>query len=271
MFHKLDLHPLALEGILSNQSHARSKADYYLQHLFIRILCHTVQNDDIRVLDAHVNEQPRSASPVPMTPEDEREKELDDQVTIFGGSAPVSRFSTLGAKLGGILNHRSTGRSVDVEGAQLSRSRDTMSTNMRRRSTVSLLIALFLDVPRLICIPRLLSGAHSGRRKSMLEHSGRVNVSTSKLHQYTFACSVMVCTLIFFMVGAKYCAGTVISIHSTPDLLFTGPIASRLRQRDTGLRATADPSLLVQSLLDLSMRRSCFFVTMFTFPNSLQN
>ena len=39
------------------------------------------------------------------------------------------------------------------------------------------------------------------------------------------------------------------AIDST--LNFTSPITERLRQRDTGLRSTADPSLLVQSLLDL--------------------
>ena len=33
---------------------------------------------------------------------------------------------------------------------------------------------------------------------------------------------------------------------------FTAPITDRLRRRDTGLRMTADASLLVQSLLDLS-------------------
>jgi hypothetical protein len=40
-------------------------------------------------------------------------------------------------------------------------------------------------------------------------------------------------------------------MHSTPDLELTQPITRRLRQRDTGLRTSADPSLLVQSLLDL--------------------
>lgn len=47
-------------------------------------------------------------------------------------------------------------------------------------------------------------------------------------------------------------AGTVISVSASTDVSFTGPISARLHQRDTGLRATADPSLLVQSLLDLS-------------------
>ncbi|KAJ7056655.1 magnesium transporter [Mycena amicta] len=45
--------------------------------------------------------------------------------------------------------------------------------------------------------------------------------------------------------------GIVISMHSTPSLELTQPITRRLRQRDTGLRTSADPSLLVQSLLDL--------------------
>ena len=45
--------------------------------------------------------------------------------------------------------------------------------------------------------------------------------------------------------------GVVISVHPTPDLLFTAPIAGRLRQRDNTLRASAGPSMLVHGLLDL--------------------
>jgi hypothetical protein len=54
------------------------------------------------------------------------------------------------------------------------------------------------------------------------------------------------------MLLTNYVAGTVISMHPTPNLEFTSPITSRLRQRDTGLRTSADASLLLQSLLDLS-------------------
>ena len=59
-----------------------------------------------------------------------------------------------------------------------------------------------------------------------------------------------------------YCVhrlGTVISINRTPENDFTQPIMARLRQRDTGLRVTADPSLLVQSLLDLS-KLICIYI-----------
>jgi len=45
--------------------------------------------------------------------------------------------------------------------------------------------------------------------------------------------------------------GTVISISPTSDLNFTAPITQRLRQADTGLRMSADPSLLVHALLDV--------------------
>lgn len=45
--------------------------------------------------------------------------------------------------------------------------------------------------------------------------------------------------------------GTVISFNSKPDLDLTGSIATRIRQQDSTLRTTADPSLLVESLLDL--------------------
>ena len=47
-------------------------------------------------------------------------------------------------------------------------------------------------------------------------------------------------------------SGTVISFNATPNLDLTEPIASRIRHAGTSLRRTADPSLLVQGLLDLS-------------------
>jgi hypothetical protein len=44
---ELDLHALALEDVLHEQGHNHSKADYYHEHLFIRILSHTLmQNSD---------------------------------------------------------------------------------------------------------------------------------------------------------------------------------------------------------------------------------
>ena len=40
------IHPLALEDVLHQRPQARSKADYYLKHLFIRILVHQLSPDE---------------------------------------------------------------------------------------------------------------------------------------------------------------------------------------------------------------------------------
>jgi hypothetical protein len=46
--------------------------------------------------------------------------------------------------------------------------------------------------------------------------------------------------------------GTVISIHPTPNLQFTEPVAERMQQHDSVLRTSEDPAILVEALLDLS-------------------
>ena len=62
-------------------------------------------------------------------------------------------------------------------------------------------------------------------------------------------------TLLFatvcFRPETATCTGTVISITGSTDISFMDPITQRLKMRDSVLRATADPSLLLQSLLDL--------------------
>ena len=54
--------------------------------------------------------------------------------------------------------------------------------------------------------------------------------------------------------------GTVVSLQSSYDSDLTHPISQRLRSRDTVLTKTADPSLLVHALLDLSMRLTFFYL-----------
>ncbi|KAJ6529711.1 hypothetical protein B0H19DRAFT_1193119 [Mycena capillaripes] len=45
-----DLHPLALEDVFHAHTTARSKADYYPQHLFLRVLCHELVEDAVQTL-----------------------------------------------------------------------------------------------------------------------------------------------------------------------------------------------------------------------------
>jgi hypothetical protein len=86
-----------------------------------------------------------------------------------------------------------------------------------------------------------------------LKKGERVNVKISALHIFLLRDGKYLSTPGLFtgFNWSNSSAGTVISIHPTPDLEYTSPITNRLRHRDTGLRATADPSLLVESLLDL--------------------
>ena len=57
---------------------------------------------------------------------------------------------------------------------------------------------------------------------------------------------------IFRPLNAMIFAGTVLSLQSSFDSDLTHPISQRLRSRDTVLAKSADPSLLVHALLDLS-------------------
>ncbi|KAH8094648.1 hypothetical protein BXZ70DRAFT_946975 [Cristinia sonorae] len=224
---KYDMHPLALEDVLHQRGHARSKADYYQKHLFLRILCHTLSHDEVDGADS-VTHLPRSASPEPLEDDADSEDEtwkskgqaavfgMDDEKTVYG-SASGSKFSS--------------GRS------------GTMRNTMRRKFGAGL-----PDVESHGLGPQSarfaqfdLNGVDKKGRKDArniriireLKKGERVNVKIQPM-------------CIFL-----YRDGTVISMHPDSRLTFTSPISERLRQRDTGLRATADPSLLVQSLIDL--------------------
>lgn len=65
LFFDVDLHPLALEDILHHPNRVRSKADYYPQHLFLRIISHTLAKEEDQS-KTYVHDIPRSESPEPM-------------------------------------------------------------------------------------------------------------------------------------------------------------------------------------------------------------
>ena len=60
-----DLHPLALEDVLSHHNHLRSKADYYQNHLFLRVISHTLTQAGSSP-DQLMEHLPRSESPEPV-------------------------------------------------------------------------------------------------------------------------------------------------------------------------------------------------------------
>ncbi|KZT27495.1 hypothetical protein NEOLEDRAFT_1130461 [Neolentinus lepideus HHB14362 ss-1] len=216
---KFNLHPLALEDVLHQRGHARSKADYYMQHLFLRILSHSLAADEEPASPSYTD-FPRSASPVAMEPSDhqlrdsERSTESSDDLTIYGSSSAMnSKFSTRRSK------------------------RNTM-----KRAPSYHMSALKADLESPPPVARKASMLRRKRERDArtieeLKKGGRVNVKIEP-----------VCIFLFR-------DGTVISITKSPNTEFMAPIVSRLRQRDTTLRLTADASLLVQSLLDLIVDR----------------
>ncbi|KAI0756135.1 hypothetical protein C8Q80DRAFT_1264232 [Daedaleopsis nitida] len=218
---KYDLHPLALEDVLHQRGHARSKVDYYPQHLFIRVLNHTLANDDDSSANS-ISHLPRSESPTNIgddaDDDDDSEYQLgktgysaqldaDEDKTVYGSANP-SRFSTMKHNRGGL---RRRFGSSDVENTAPIQGRfEGMDENAKAQKN-----------------------ARNRKLVRELKRGDRVNVKIQPLCLFLFR------------------DGTVISLHKDNTLNFTAPITERLRQRDTGLRTTADPSLLIQSLLDL--------------------
>ena len=99
------MHPLAIEDVLSQRQHSRSKVDYYPQHLFLRILCHSLTSEDYRTPYSSVTSLPRSESPdligIDESDDEEDVPPPDDDRTVYGSMNP-SRFST--TKRGSLSN-----------------------------------------------------------------------------------------------------------------------------------------------------------------------
>ncbi|GJJ13365.1 hypothetical protein Clacol_007617 [Clathrus columnatus] len=61
-----ELHPLSLEDVLQDDRKLnRSKADYFKKHLFLRVLCHSV--DDYEDSSSNIMDIPRTTSPLPLS------------------------------------------------------------------------------------------------------------------------------------------------------------------------------------------------------------
>ena len=86
----VDLHPLALEDVFHGHSRNRSKADYYTQHLFLRVLCHQLVNSQQENDSSGTyTTQARSTSPEPMS--EVEEERLKDNLS-GGLSSPNGLF-----------------------------------------------------------------------------------------------------------------------------------------------------------------------------------
>ncbi|KAJ6570112.1 magnesium transporter [Mycena vulgaris] len=216
---KYDLHPLALEDVFHTRSQTRSKADYYTKHLFLRILCHELGDPDDPILSSAaqgstLTDLPRSDSPTPFT---------DDDAEMEMRELGKGDFGEDEKTLAGTANSSRRKRRP-----LLPTTRSDLSARSGPRSRLTELATMRVDAAEVSKKRRIEEASIQA-----LKSGERVNVKVSPMY-------------IFLLRD-----GTVISMHATPDLELTQPITRRLRQRDTGLRTSADSSLLVQSLLDL--------------------
>ncbi|KAH9486074.1 Cobalt/magnesium transport protein CorA [Psilocybe cubensis] len=224
---KYNLHPLALEDVFHGHSRNRSKADYYSKHLFLRILCHELLDDEekrSRAAFTQYTTGPRSNSPEPLEsyPDEEEEKvNMDDSEEL---KKPTSSFPSRAATLvqrRGQPSLLPTNRN-DLKGAYNTGKRSPTGSNL------STLVAREGALQ--------LSREEQKQDEAAIEalkKGSRINVDVTPMFFFLFR------------------DGTIISIRPIPNLSLTQPISFRLKSRDTVLRKSADPSLLLHALLDL--------------------
>lgn len=111
------MHPLAIEDLLHVRKAARSKADYYQKHLFLRVLCHSLASDEeMNTPNNSVTHLPRSSSPEPYGDDSDTEDSVgkgdEDEKTMYG-SPPSSRFATVRNTPLRTAIHRRTSKDVE--------------------------------------------------------------------------------------------------------------------------------------------------------------
>ena len=97
------MHPLAIEDVINHHGNsARSKADYYPRHLFLRVLCHRLASEGDWDLASEILEDaddvdmggmPRSESPEPMEDSDYQEKRWQDRRSRTKRFTSMNRLS----------------------------------------------------------------------------------------------------------------------------------------------------------------------------------
>ncbi|KAG8815197.1 hypothetical protein FRC19_001187 [Serendipita sp. 401] len=215
-----NLHPLTLENILGGMKTARSKADYYTNHLFLHIMCQSLAEKESAASPlANVNPRRssehhafRSKSPQQMTPEEE---DAADEKN---------------------LRRRKRSQDVDVEKG-ISKSKGKGKTKDPKKKYRS---------------------PTEERRLETEERIKHTEEGNEKLRNNEYSVKVVTKGLFLYLLRD----GTVISVHQA-DRGFGDPIYRRLQTPNTILRASADPSLLIEALLDLVVDRALDIVDRF--------
>jgi Mg2+ and Co2+ transporter CorA len=135
-----DLHPLSIEDVLHSRRTSQSKADYYMQHLFLSLLCHTVgQNgNDVDLADepSAVDEQLADVTVVG-TPDEKDSTDdsgndgLPQPATAVGGTKSQSKRQRLRAKASSFLSESSREKAANIAILQELKRGDRVDVDIR--------------------------------------------------------------------------------------------------------------------------------------------
>ncbi|KAF9011183.1 hypothetical protein BDQ17DRAFT_1387629 [Cyathus striatus] len=220
---RYNLHALALEDVLHDQGHHHSKADYYQEHLFLRILSYSLPKPDDPDLVA-------ASKPITEAPGCGRV-----------GCMPDSAYGELNRAETGNANGQSSGSVTVTNGSDRSSSAE---------ATVPVVEQVNSRTPILS-----KSGASTGTQATTRPVLAdlRQQQEILRIQAITKEDRVIVKHEPLFIFLMR--DGTVISVRETPNLDYTEPIVARLHKENSVLRQSEDASLLVQSLLDLAVDR----------------
>ncbi|KDR85489.1 hypothetical protein GALMADRAFT_234391 [Galerina marginata CBS 339.88] len=235
---KYSLHSLALEDILHERGHTHTKADYYPNHLFLRILCHSLEQkgDGTRSSGSPTangtKELDRNPSPEFSDPEFKKQLDLEE-----GG---ISLLPNIRSSSGS----ENTIAATKITAPRSASPLDSQDSNVKGKGRSA-------DGAH----PKIVWSSSLQKRFTNLSGFGGPARERKKLQirAITQGDRVFVNHEPMFIFLLR--DGTVISIHPTLSLDYTSPIAQRLKRADSVLRTSEDSSLLVESLLDLIVDR----------------
>ncbi|KAF8956065.1 hypothetical protein BDZ97DRAFT_1672245 [Flammula alnicola] len=236
---KYNLHSLALEDILHERGHTHSKADYYPGHLFLRVLCHTLELEEGECSPSFSLAKVPSDPPSPAAPSETPPQFTRDQATMDlegGGLAALLDQGIKQAQSENDSENTAAGTNppphTDIQAPQDNAQGPKPGFGLRTLSSAAL-------KKRLTGLSGFGGPARERKNREVeaLKKGDRVAVSLEPM-------------FIFLLHD-----GTVISIHPSLNLDFTSPITERLHRPDSVLRTSEDASLLVESLLDLIVDR----------------
>lgn len=214
---------------MQSRQHERSKADYFPKYLFLRILCHTLQ-------DSNSREDSSSCG--------SKEGAEEEQLLPTGGSS--STFPKVLRYLSSQIRPRTREPVPNPLASQIGLSR-TLSFNAHLKVGV---LVVSISV-RSFHMAQTRTDMRNRKIVQQLLEGQRVNVRVAPMNILLFRDGQYESNPDIFIDSHGLVLGTVISIQGDQGLARTSPITDRLQHVSSGLRASPDASLLVQSLIDL--------------------